>query len=1554
MDTKTNKNLSMIDIVPLRPYIDRLSESKSIGVQNLCNNYKAKLDAGMLDSQLCEQFVIELSVVAETEDEKMVLKEVNEAVKENDTNLRMARSVSQLPTSSCVFVAPMIESAVVDYMVNKNNETRESLRNSVSLFENEQIVKDILEAVHYEQYEENSGKKLVNASLKENFKEAPAKTYTEEEVDKILNARIAEMKEDKPVVKKSFSEVPHKIKLAESISNIMRKCKNENVRVICEQYISALNQGKPEEMLYETFISAVSPYNYLSAVDTEVSAIDNRVSKYKQEIDLRKILEMMRQTGSYYIVPLIEELVVDHMEHKSMATRAVLVQRLNAFEYDPFVRDILMLVQKDESLPNTVNLGESVEYLSAKVKPEPVFSPVQYVKENECVFNVRGSYFARKGSNISKLTKSEIENLSESFKGLCAIVNSDNVNISKELNQISIYGDNDVIKITESDITVNGKEVTTGELKSLMETAIAMRSDDAKIYSMAVALNEHYNDIAYIDFVKRIVSRDNSGRSCDVFKINENIFVNTTDKSLNVSTFYRNVNPIQCRNYINEHMEINCNPLFEDELPDQAGIIDGIDKKKAEYEKYIEELDKKKMELENMMNDAADTTDIDNAIAMIDKERKDVEDAYKQYQKDAEKYINGDDNDKEDSLKDEVPDNGDDDDKSDKDGGDSDDEKGKELDPEKESPEEMEKPIEGDGDEETIDADEFEFPEEFADVADYDADFDIPTEVVSDENGGKSVGYGRFQIVKVAYNKNVKTGSSDGHGEVIILIPSVDANGDIHNDTRKVSFYLDGDRKPIINNEYMPLDMYEEIVDAIENDEMTGNVECVGCVKEEPKDDKIEEPETEVSVDSEDSTGKEDLKDDGFSDIMSDLFGADKNETPDSDKGIQETPAETNKDIQETPAETKEAEEKKSKYPVTVGFYPDEIAPMEMSDFEKAVDGMKIEHNESEANDGEVVLKVKNMAQADALAKFFKKWFSMTDDDLVEYMPEIARCLKDEDNIEVRETNEGVKIVGLKAITDYKPMHIVLPCNESLKKMFGVEAENDVDCFSIITENKNEEMKVYESLYGYALKNNGNVEQDVIDVLEKYGKKYGQISESNCVYKLNVPFNGFLQQKLKSKGFDVNVTNESMSFEIVKDDFKKVKKILESFYGDKAPVEVRDFFQHVNENVTITVKDDSTGKTVTINTDDINGNPNGNPNGNSDETQNPNFDDSFKNVTFDPSESLAFKDDEESADEDDEKDEKKDEKKEEKKESENKEEKDEADKNEESDKDEENKSEKEDTEKEDKKEEAEEGDGSGDEKQSEKPKKKFKFKKTKSNESVDENFSNSLNESTPGIADPNVLDYVRCKGGDKGQIICKQCDGDFIVNVSGHTKVFKPSEVEVITQRPDLVDTPFKYDEATLAGVYESYVKCGMFVNGIQITPNDCSVKLLEYMKASDDAEINIIIEGENAKSMKRYVRILEDLNDVVDLANYAPGVMTHVVEGVEQKTDVLVNVPDYRNYVMTNESSGSVRTLVFDDNNETHLMNISGGNLMMKGTEDLFESKDDKLMDYAISALSE
>ena len=891
----------------------------------------------------------------------------------------------------------------------------------------------------------------------------------------------------------------------------------------------------------------------------------------------------------------------------------------------------------------------------------------------------------------------------------------------------------------------------------------------------------------------------------------------------------------------------------------------------------------------------------------------------------------------------------------------------------------------------------------------------------------------------------------------------------------------------------MPLDMYTEIVDAIENDPNKPDSVVGGDTVVEPENNELKAPGEEMS------------------DEFPAMFGDEKEtsvtvETPDFKETETKDEVPVKKEdlesddaaAKESPAETKDAEDETPNYPISVGLLPDEIAPMDMEDFEKDLDDeLKIEHSKSESNETEVILKITNRAQANALRKYYKKWFSYTDDQFSDDFPELRKCFDNKPaHINVMPTNEGIQIKGVKPI-GYPSFRIILPCNESIAKIFNIKNHGNYEQFSVVAENEQEAYKIYESLYMYARKNNGNVEQDVVDVLEAYGKKYGKLVESACCYNLSVPYNNFLSQKLTANGIDVkygssilnedyfnvndfaksfidvtnivgiekvkhegsnmpdeyvfkygtipprgvnnafvftdksaksftikspdghtwceynrahfiiegkyinvyinatgnstkkeysvkvftvtvddwkgnieigkfiwngfaeiakkerehykdNSSNESyMTFDVLKPEFQKVKKILESFYGDAAPIEARDFFKHVNENVTITVKDDSTGKTVTINTDELNGKSAG---GGEDEAVTPDFEDSFKNVTFNPEESLAFKDDEESADDD--KDEKKDEdKKKEEEEQKKNEEKGDAAISDEAAGEEDNDDEDENGDEKDK------GDADN-EKSEEKPKKKFKFKvksKKASNESVADKDGNVLNESNAGIgiAEPNVLDYVKCKDGFKGQIISKQADGDFIVNVQGHTRIYPKNEVEVIYARPDLVDTPFKYDEATLRGIYESYVNCGMYVNNTQVTPNDCKVQLLEYMKASDNTEINIIIEGEKTKVAKKYVRINEDLNDVMDLANYSPGTMTFVVEGVVHKTDVLVNVRDFSNYAMMNESTIPVRTLIFADNGETHLSYINGGNLMINESEDFFKPETERLMESAIAALS-
>ena len=95
--------------------------------------------------------------------------------------------------------------------------------------------------------------------------------------------------------------------------------------------------------------------------------------------------------------------------------------------------------------------------------------------------------------------------------------------------------------------------------------------------------------------------------------------------------------------------------MFEDILPNQKAILEGVEEAKKEYETYIEELKNKKKEFEAMRGECEGAdADIDKALSIIDDDIADMEKDYEKYKKDAEQYMTGDDADAEKETPDDV------------------------------------------------------------------------------------------------------------------------------------------------------------------------------------------------------------------------------------------------------------------------------------------------------------------------------------------------------------------------------------------------------------------------------------------------------------------------------------------------------------------------------------------------------------------------------------------------------------------------------------------------------------------------------------------------------------------------------------------------------------------------------------------------------------------------------------------------------------------------------------------------------------------------------------
>ena len=392
----------------------------------------------------------------------------------------------------------------------------------------------------------------------------------------------------------NLSSIDNGIKLVESIDNILAKEGSNNQLVsFVTQYKNAIADGCREEMLYETFTQGLGQFGYLRAVDTELSALKERIGKAKQNIDLTKILEIMNNTTSYYIVPLIESDIVDYMKEKTPNKRVLLIHHLNTFQHDPYVRQIINCVNLDNELPGLM-VSESLEYgANTKAHTEKVYSPVQYIRENECVFNVNNTFYIKKGNHVSKLAKDNIGSLNESFVALCQLVNDPRVEITDDF--IMLYHKNNVVKINESEAIINGAAPESKEsLRRLNEMYVKYDNYDTELYVMSSLLLENFNKIAEVPFVKHISLNESEDLSLDLFKIKNNIFITTHNNVLRQHTFYRNVNPIQCANIINEHLNIEAEALFEDLMPNQDKIKKGLKETKEAYEERIKALKEKK------------------------------------------------------------------------------------------------------------------------------------------------------------------------------------------------------------------------------------------------------------------------------------------------------------------------------------------------------------------------------------------------------------------------------------------------------------------------------------------------------------------------------------------------------------------------------------------------------------------------------------------------------------------------------------------------------------------------------------------------------------------------------------------------------------------------------------------------------------------------------------------------------------------------------------------------------------------------------------------------
>ena len=661
-------------------YVNGLIEEghKNPELMSYLINYNNALANGAQDFMLFEQFGQGLAKYAKgNKSIKTVIEQMNNTLATDGANLVGYQLIEQIENP---LTKDNIKYLYNQYVANKCQETKDNLVEALSplvedgdpvatklnilLTEESSMSANFIHADYVNESEvKNFEKKLQEQRDKKTMDQIFSKVqrYIDEKLDEDEKARLTE-KDDFCLNAIANNQG---INLSEHINNIRHSDASSNQRLmeVINLYSNAINQGAYEERLYETFLQNVSKFNYLLPVSKAMKSITEKVDSKREEITLTKILEEMKDDHSSFIyVDLIQEDVARYVKEPNAINRVQLRNALMPYASDPYINEMFNVIYSDNSrranelTEKALNIKDQINIIRENASVSNIYTPVQYVKENEAIFNVNGQFYVKKGNNIAVLEDKLVDQLDERFVELCRLVNDPHVEINED--HIILHSNDKYATIFEGYVDIYGHKESKETLRNLREMCMKYDDYDTNFYIMCSCLLENFNNIAKIDWAKHVTLNENNNINADLFKLDQNIFIATHNDAIGQHTFYRNVNPIFCKNKLNEHMGINVSSLFSDLLPSQDKIILKLNETKNQYEDSIEKYEDMIEKLNKALESASDENKekLEKAIADAEEKLDDIKAEYKEWQKQADD-VTGENN-SDDTDDDETTDDG--------------------------------------------------------------------------------------------------------------------------------------------------------------------------------------------------------------------------------------------------------------------------------------------------------------------------------------------------------------------------------------------------------------------------------------------------------------------------------------------------------------------------------------------------------------------------------------------------------------------------------------------------------------------------------------------------------------------------------------------------------------------------------------------------------------------------------------------------------------------------------------------------------------------------------
>ena len=471
-------------------------------------------------------------------------------------------------------------------------------------------------------------------------------------IDSVINESEARAAQEK---KKTLSTYKTKLNLLKSVSKILESCDYSDSGIIdfTKQYYNALTDpdGPREERIYETFMDGLSQYTYLNPVQAELNALKSRVQKDKKNIDMIELLDIMKDSNSFYLVPHIEDAVIEYMDHNTPATRVQLLSAINPYLFDPFVKQIYAMVNsnmtKEQFINESYKTDSTLESLenTGQLIASDVITPVVALDSTRSAIKLGEKWVILQGRTFTELRA--ITDVPEEDYLLGKLLDdTDRTFIEANRNEIWYSLSGSTIQSDESPVLIKDRDTIVFENQSYTVDEFSMINDARIDPLQLVDINNicliatMFDDIAFLDNTVEYTSPNDSTKSLKVFVTTFNNNVDDSDDSYSLIIsdkansayeIYNNVPEDELISVLNDTLGTNAVAITESSK-------ETVENKKAEFKKQCKDFECKIAELKKKQNKLKDlyskfeSEEIADSIDSISEDIKKYEDEYSDFQ----------------------------------------------------------------------------------------------------------------------------------------------------------------------------------------------------------------------------------------------------------------------------------------------------------------------------------------------------------------------------------------------------------------------------------------------------------------------------------------------------------------------------------------------------------------------------------------------------------------------------------------------------------------------------------------------------------------------------------------------------------------------------------------------------------------------------------------------------------------------------------------------------------------------------------------------------------